>query len=484
MHDSQQPESTTGAVARTAEAESLVRLEGAIEQLKSRLHLAVIFGGDKSAPDTVLFQSISTRPWKSYESVATDIADSLQASGFRHVYLMPEDMQLPERLRRDGVQLAWLNTGGVQGYNPTAHAPAILEMLGIPYVGHDPLASTMLDNKHVFKHKLISAGIPTAPFCTWQMTRGRFRPEINSRFRRAFGEYPGPFVVKPVSGRASLHVQHVVNRAELSDAVAAVYEVTKDLVLIEKFLPGREFCIAVAGRIVSRARTLARRQDPFTFAILERVLGIDEKIFTSMDVRSITEDRFRPVDEDQLGLCSRMHRLACEIFYEFNLQSLIRIDLRSDENGELFVLEANPKPDLKRATAGVTSLICGGLARAGMDYDDLILSLLADRLDFLFTHRPEAVAHISDLLASCEPSSEKGRPSKGIATVDAAEGSLPQGEVGRLTTTDFNDVATEINLNVLNSIKKRIRDATTSTQPTVSREPAAKIVPGKVHRAR
>jgi D-alanine-D-alanine ligase len=404
--------------------------------------------------------------------------------GFRHVHLMPEDMQLPNRLRREGIQLAWLNTGGVQGYNPTAHASAVLEMLGIPYVGHDPLASTMLDNKHAFKHKLVSAGIPTAPFCTWQMTRGAFRPEINSRFYRAFGDYSGPFVVKPVSGRASLHVQHVVNRSELCDAVSAVYQATKDQVLIEKFLPGREFCIAVAGRIVSRAGTLSRLRDPFTFAILERVLGTDEKIFTSMDLRSITADRFRPLDDGQSELSGRMHRLACEIFFEFDLQSLIRIDLRADENGELFVLEANPKPDLKRASAGVTSLICGGLARFGMDYEDLILSLLADRLEFLVTHRPEAVAHINDLLVSCQHHSGERLPRKPPATTDNGVSSLPQSGADRLSATDFNNVATEINLHVLNTIKEGMRGATGSTQPGAANEPSAKTVVGNPHRVR
>jgi hypothetical protein len=47
---------------------------------------------------------------------------------------------------------------------------------------------------------------------------------------------------------------------------------------------------------------------------------------------------------------------------------------------------------------GVTSLIAEGLSESGMDYDDLILSLFADRLDFLLTHRRETVRHVVDLL--------------------------------------------------------------------------------------
>src|SRR6185295_11767621 len=184
----------------------LDRLQQRIERLMTRMRIAVIFGSDKTAPGSVLYQTCNTRSWKSYEAVARDIARSLERIGFRHVQLMPDDMQLGDRLRRGGIHMAWLNTGGIQGYNPAAHASSMLEMLGVPYVGHDPLAATTLDNKHAFKREAVCAGIPTAAFSTWNMARGPFRPELNSVFQSTFGDYAGPFIVKPVSGRASLHV--------------------------------------------------------------------------------------------------------------------------------------------------------------------------------------------------------------------------------------------------------------------------------------
>src|SRR5712691_6510200 len=177
------------------------RFQEQIERLMPQLRIAVIYAGDKSAPGSVLYRAPNTRSWKSYEAVAKDIASALERIGFRNVELMPEDMHLGERLRHSGIHLAWLNSGGVQGYNPAGHAPATLEMLGVPYVGHDPLTATTLDNKHAFKREAVCAGLPTAPFCTWHLARGHFRPDVNSRFHDAFGDYPGPFIVKPVSGR-------------------------------------------------------------------------------------------------------------------------------------------------------------------------------------------------------------------------------------------------------------------------------------------
>jgi D-alanine-D-alanine ligase len=387
------------ARADSARADDLILLQERIERLKSRMHLAVIFGGDKSASGSVVYQSHNTRSWKSYEAVAQDIADALGRLGFRHVDLIPEDMRLGDRLRRRGIHMAWLNTGGVQGYNPTAHAPAMLEMMGVPYVGHDPLAATTLDIKHAFKRAAVCAGIPTAPFTTWHMARGEFRPDLNSRFKRAFGDYPGPFVVKPVSGRASLHVHIVPDVAGLPDAIAEVYHATENAVLIEQFLSGREFCIAVAGPIFAPGGILVRGERPLAFAAIERVLTADERIFTSMDKRPITQDRLQLLDASrEAKLLEDLRRLAHETYLEFNLGSLIRLDLRADEHGKLYVLEANPKPDLKKPGAGVTSLVSAGLPELGMGYDDLILSLLADRLDFLFKHRRGVVRHLFELM--------------------------------------------------------------------------------------
>jgi D-alanine-D-alanine ligase len=375
------------------------QLQDQIERLLDRLQLAVVFGGDKFAPGGVLYQCHNTRSWKSYEAVAHDIAASLGRIGFRNVQVMPDDMALGDRLRRDGIQMAWLNTGGVQGYNPAAHAPAMLEMFGIPYVGHDPLNVTTLDNKHAFKREAICAGLRTAPFATWHMARGAFRPEINSRFQLAFGDYQGPFIVKPVSGRASLNVHFVEDRECLPEVVEMVYQATENVVLIEKYLDGREYCIAVAGPVTARGGQLQRNPEPFTFGALERVLSSDEMIFTSMDVKPITDDRFRTLSgPEDAEIVKSLRRLACDVFLEFNLGALIRIDLRADREGNMYILEANPKPDLKNTSKGVTSLVAAGLPEVGMSYDDLILSLFADRLDFLFNHRRASVQHILDLL--------------------------------------------------------------------------------------
>jgi D-alanine-D-alanine ligase len=375
-------------------------LEAQIERLKRRVKLAVIFAGDKAASAAVINPTTNPRSWKSYETVAQDIAEALKQIGFHHVELMPDDMGLGDRLRRAGTHLAWLNTGGVQGYNPACHAPAMLEMFGIPYVGHDPLVATILDNKHTFKRELHGAGIPTAPFMTWHLARGPFLPKLNSRFGRIFRGHRGPFVVKPVSGRASLHVHLAADVNDLSEVVDLVFRATENYVLIEPFLPGRELCVSVGGKVTAKNGRLCKRSVPFVFSELERAFEPGEKIFTSMDLRPISSHRIRLLDPvADVRLLSELRVLARDVYFEFNLGALTRLDVRADETGRLMILEANPKPDLKHPTSDTTSLVCAGLDEHGMDYEDLVLSLLADRLDTLFAQRRASVRHLLALLA-------------------------------------------------------------------------------------
>lgn len=370
-----------------------------IERLMPHLHLAVIFGGDKAADGAVINQTFNPRPWKSYESVAEDIAAALRRLGFRHVWTLPEDMQLGDRLRRHGIHLAWLNSGGVQGYGSVAHAPAMLEMYGLPYIGHDPMAAAILDNKHLFKRELLALGLPTAPFLVWNMTKGTFRPEVNPRFQAVFGGYGGPFVIKPVSGRASHHVEVIERRDLLPDAVAEVGEATENRVLIERFLPGREFCIAVCGPVIARQGRLSRCSKAFTIAPLERLLAPNERIFTSMDVRPITVDRLHVLNPvADAAEFAQLEELALRVYEELDLDTLIRLDVRADADGRMYVLEANPKPDLAAPRPNRTSLIAGGLSAQAMTYDDLILSLLADRIDLLLSQRRRLASPLVELL--------------------------------------------------------------------------------------
>ena len=375
------------------------QLPAYLDVLRSRMHVAVVYGGDKHSDGAVIRATHNTRPWKSYRIVAEDIAGALRELGFEHVVTLPDDRSLASELERHAIDLVWLNTGGVQGYNPVSHTPAMLEMLGVPYVGQNSLTASILDNKHVFKRVLGALAIRTAPSFAWHPAWGAADPTRDDRFAAAFGSYQGPFILKPVSGRASVLVLTAETLEEVAEKAIQIHEQTQNTVLIEPFLGGREYCVSVCGPVVKTQSGLARLDAPFAFSAVERVFGDGETIFTSMDVKPISADRVRLLDSEQdRPTREELLEMARQIYRNLELESIVRVDVRADADGNLYVLEVNPKPDLKKPTADVTSLVTTGLAEHGLDYQALMFSLLADRLDNLLHYRPGDVRHLIALL--------------------------------------------------------------------------------------
>lgn len=375
------------------------RLQGELLKLLPRLRLAVVYGGDKATQKAVINQTGNPRSWKSYEAVARDIAGAMNRLGCGHVSVFPDDMQLGRRLTDAGVHLAWLNTGGVQGLCSIAHAPAMLEMFGIPYIGHDPITAATLDNKHYFKRHLVALGIPTAPFIVWHPQQDSTDPTADPRFLAMLVDCESGFVVKPVSGRASLHVHYVEYPRDVAEVAHEVAKATGNHVLIEKYLPGSEYCIAICGPVIARGGQLEKLDGPFSFAAIQRVLAEKEFVFTSMDVRPITNKRIRLLSrEADSPLLASLRKIANRLYGSFPLQTLVRLDLRADKDGRIFVLEANPKPDLKLPDDTSTSLVCADLDHHGMTYDDLILSLFANRMASLLEGPDPARSEIVRLI--------------------------------------------------------------------------------------
>ncbi|KDM90340.1 ATP-grasp domain-containing protein [Photobacterium galatheae] len=359
--------------------------------IRRHLKVAVIHGGDKTQTGSFIFENLSPRSTKTYAPVAHDIARALAESGFCQVEVLAEDIHLAQQLREKGIDLVITNSGGLQGFDSMCHLPSMLEMLGVPYVGHSPMTAGILDNKHLFKHEIKAAGLPTAPFVTVGIDETFEDPGKQSAIDDIAACFHEGFIVKPVSGRASVHVYPVFDRGELAAVVEKVRLATNNTVMIEPFLSGREFVVAVAGEYVFKDGRLTQSTTPLAFSITERLLDADEPIFTSMDVKPITQDRLVSVNEEPLR--GQLAAIGQKIYRQLGLQTLVRVDLRMDKQGNLYVLETNPKPDLKRPEGNQVSLVCHDLAREGMSYTDLVQSLVFNRLSFLKARRPLALAH-------------------------------------------------------------------------------------------
>lgn len=376
----------------------LDQLPQIIEALLPSLNIAVIYSGDHRRDGAVLNRTYHPRFWKSYRKVAEHIQTTLMDLGFRNVFLLSDDMNLQQALIEKNIHLAWLNTGGVQGRNAMSHTPGLLEMLGVPYIGHSPHNYAVLDQKVSLKRLARSFGLATPDFMVWDPVY-HSQPDVFLKSLRETLSETGGFVVKPVTGRASQYT-HVIERTQdLLDAIHGIHQQTNNQVLIEKYLPGREFCVSGAPPFMHQNGAFHHLSQPFTFSYVERLFRNGERIFTSIDKVALDHSRATLLDEEkEADLISKLSGICQFVFREMGLKYLIRLDLRVDDKGVLNILEINPKPDLKRPENGKFSLVAMGLEKQGLTYDDLILGLLGSFLDFSLTHRPVSVPGILQIL--------------------------------------------------------------------------------------
>ncbi len=128
---------------------------------------------------------------------------------------------------------------GLKGVSREAQVPALLEAYDIPYVFSDPLTLALCLDKAMTKRVLRDAGVPTAAFAL-----------IESEADIAKVDLPFPLFLKPVSEGSGKGVNA---RSKVEDA-AALDSVARELltqfrqpVLVEEFLPGREFTVGITG---------------------------------------------------------------------------------------------------------------------------------------------------------------------------------------------------------------------------------------------
>jgi D-alanine-D-alanine ligase len=138
--------------------------------------------------------------------------------------------------------------------------------------------------------------------------------------------------------------------------------------LVEAFLPGREFTLGMLGE--RRPRVLAPLEVVFTDAGDKHpVYGFESKFYS----RGI--DLQVPAKVDP-ALGKELQRVARAAFIALGCRDVARVDVRLDAEGRVHFIECNPLPGL---TPGFSDL-CLIANACGMDYRTLIGEILASAL--------------------------------------------------------------------------------------------------------
>jgi len=269
------------------------------------------------------------------------------------------------RRLRDQLDLVFNLAEGLHGASREGQIPAILDLLEIPYTGSDPLTLGLCLDKRRTKEILRYNGVPTPRFWT-ATTPG----EIPRRLSY-------PLIVKPTLEGSSKGVTDrslVRSRRELHRQVAWVLESYRQPALIEEFLPGREFTVALLGNgaelralplVEINFDTLPQGVNPIYSYEAKWVWDHEESPLQIFTCPAIIDP---PLREEIEAVCKQaFHALGC--------RDWCRIDLRLDAKGHPQVIELNPLPGILPRPEQ-NSCFPKAARAAGISYDELILAVV------------------------------------------------------------------------------------------------------------
>lgn len=240
---------------------------------------------------------------------------------------------------------------GIQGQARYTHVPGILEMVGIPYVGSDPLAHSLSLDKVVAKTIFAQRGIPTPPFAVLD----------GPDFAAPDLEYP--LIVKPKNEAVSFGLRIVSNEEELREAAGVILETYQQPALVERYIEGREINVGLLGN-----------QPPETFPPAEVLFGEEgPPIYTYEDKTRQSGRNIGvqcPADIDETA-AERAKEISLQAFAALGCKDCARVDMRLDGEGNLYVLEINSLPSL-----GEHGSYVQGAAAVGMDFTALVNRLV------------------------------------------------------------------------------------------------------------
>ncbi len=271
-----------------------------------------------------------------------------------------------QKLLENRPDFAFNMSEGLYGSSREAQIPAILEMLQIPYLGSDPLTLSVCLDKARAKEILSYYKIPTAPFTV-----------IRSMEQFADARVKFPAIVKPLHEGSSkgIYDSCVVKNAEaLEREVRIVLSTYNQPALVEEFLPGREFTVAILGN-GDEIRTLPVVEIKFD------ALPPGVNPIYSYEAKWIWDTTDEPLEIFQCpadlseGQRTDIETICKDAFRVLNCRDWSRIDVRLDANGKPHILEINPLPGILPKPED-NSCFPKAARAVGMSYNQLINNVL------------------------------------------------------------------------------------------------------------
>lgn len=291
-------------------------------------------------------------------STVSAIAEALSFGGASTVCLLPVERDLPHLLEQTRPDIVFNIAEGRAGRSREMLAPALLELMGIPYTGSDPVALGVAMDKALAKAVAVATGVPTAP---WQVVS-------HADDAAALGRWASfPAFVKPLAEGSSKGVRsasRVHDPQQLARQVQWVLTTYRQPALIEAYLPGREFSVGLLGNRAVRVLPVLEVRPT-------RPVGDMSDFVYCYHTKSGNLETFLCPAPVEPQLQRDLETYGEAIFRALGLRDVARVDFRLDADGVPHFLEVNPLPGLSPA-----SLLTAQAQAAGLALADLVAGIL------------------------------------------------------------------------------------------------------------
>jgi D-alanine-D-alanine ligase len=255
---------------------------------------------------------------------------------------------------------------GLRGYGREAQVPALLEAYDIPYTFSDPLVLSLTLHKGLAKRVVRDLGIATPDFCVVENEEDLGRVDL-----------PFPLFVKPVAegtGKGITPASRTQDRNELAAACRKILGDYRQPALVERFLPGREFTVGIAGT----------GHEAEVLGVMEVILlaGADDEVYSYRNKENCEELVRYILPKDPAAEAARAQALA--VWRGLGCRDAGRVDLRADDAGVPNFMEVNPLAGLHPEHSDLP-ILC---TLAGTDYRELLSKILRSASSRIGCSRP------------------------------------------------------------------------------------------------
>jgi len=212
-------------------------------------------------------------------------------------------------------------------------------------------------DKVLAKEHLRAKGIRTAEYFTTLPGQYRFAEELPLAF---------PLFLKPIdaaNGNGIDDSSYVTNFEEFKSKVSSLHESYGSPVLVEKYLMGREFTSSIA-----RAKN-----DELIVSTVELIPPLSENGIRILGMKTKSEDTEKIRKTDKSLLVKNVSKLAVSAFTNLNVRDFGRIDIKTDQQGQCYFMEANLVPGM---TYGSSYFPKSFEIEKGISYENVVQLIL------------------------------------------------------------------------------------------------------------